>query len=483
MTSDVKLVGLDFGTTTSSAVVAAAQLTRNAVTAKTELASIQEVYRSEIVFTPMIDNRLDETALTQYVDGWMASGEVNPEEVFGGGALLTGLTAQQENAAAVVRTIRRQLKNALIATADEPSLESWLAFMGSCADLSRVHAEVPIVNLDIGGGTTNLALGLAGNVLRTGCLYVGARHVEVIPGSYQIRRLSRYAEELLAELRIVKGVGDCLTESEVDAVLTFYLTLLTAAIEGTTDVTESRAARLHEVIPFSIPHGIRNVIVTVSGGVGALIYSHLSGEPWPSTTCYGDLGVDLAKMLLSSQWAECFRNFVPHSAGRATVYGLLRHNTEVSGSTLFLPNPECLPLNDVPIIGAIGSGSTDEDIEHLTSLLQKARDGACVRIELLTDYAASVRSLAQRLSRTLKSRRFPTEQPLVLLVAENVGKVLGNYITEWGALPLNLVVVDEIAVPHAQYVRIGRLHQQVVPVSFYGLHDQGDAHEDADTVG
>ena len=64
-----------------------------------------------------------------------------------------------------------------------------------------------------------------------------------------------------------------------------------------------------------------------------------------------------------------------------------------------------------------------------------------------------------------------TDQPLVLLVAENVGKVLGNYITEWGALPLNLVVVDEIAAPRAQYVRIGRLHKQVVPVSFYGLHD------------
>ena len=482
MTAEVKLVGLDFGTTTSSAVIASAQLTRNAVTANTELTDMQEVYRSEMVFTPLIDDRLDETALTQIVDGWLTCGEVNPEEVFGGGALLTGLTAQQVNASAVVRSIRRRLKNALIATADDPSLESWLAFMGSCVGLSRTYPEVPIVNLDIGGGTTNLALGLAGNVLRTGCLYVGARHIEVIPGSYRIRRLSRYAQELLAELRVAKGVGDCLTELEVNAILTFYVTLLTATIEGTTDVIESRAARLHEVIPLSIPHGMHNVIVTVSGGVGALIYSRLSGKPWPSTTCYGDLGIDLARMLLSSQWAECFQNFVPHSAGRATVYGLLRHNTEISGSTLFLPNPECLPLTDVPILGVIASNSTDEDIEHLTALLQKARDGACVRVECVTDDAQSVRSLAQRLSRTLKARRFPAQQPLVLLVAENVGKVLGNYMTEWGTLPLNLVVVDEIAAPQAQYVRIGRLHKQVVPVSFYGLHDQGDAHADADAA-
>jgi molecular chaperone DnaK (HSP70) len=38
MTVDMKLVGLDFGTTTSSAIVASAQLTRNSVTGRSELA-------------------------------------------------------------------------------------------------------------------------------------------------------------------------------------------------------------------------------------------------------------------------------------------------------------------------------------------------------------------------------------------------------------------------------------------------------------
>jgi ethanolamine utilization protein EutA len=479
MTSEVKLVGLDFGSTTSSAVIASAQLTRNAVTHRSELTGIHEIFRSRMVFTPFNDDRLDEIVLTRYLDDWLASGRVDPEQVFGGGALLTGLAAQQANAPAVVRTIRNRLRNALIATADDPSLESWLAFMGSCAGLSRMHPEVPIVNLDIGGGTTNLALGRAGNVLRTGCLYVGARHIQVTPGSYRISRLSRYARELLAELRIAKGVGDCLSKSEVEAVLTFYMTLLTAAIDGNTDLAENRVARLHEVSPLSIPPDIRNVVVTVSGGVGSLIYSRLSGEPWPSTTCFGDLGIDLARMLLSSKWAECFHNFVPQSTGRATVYGLLRHNTEVSGNTLFLPNPECLPLTDVPIFGVIASHSTDAEIENLTALVQKSPRGACLRIDLSDDDGASVRSLAQRFSRILKAQRFPAEQPLVLLVEQNVGKVLGHYVTEWGALPLNLVVIDEIAERYAQYVRIGRVHEQVVPVSFYGLHDHGDTDEDA----
>jgi ethanolamine utilization protein EutA len=472
MAVDVKLVGLDFGTTTSSAVIASAQLTRNSVTGRSELADVRETYCSDLVFTPFSDDRLDEIALARCLDEWLAAGQIDPDEVFGGGALLTGLAAEQTNAPAVVRTIRRRLKNALIATADDPGLESWLAFMGSCAGLSRAHPVVPIVNLDIGGGTTNIALGTAGNVLRTGCLHVGARHIQVTPGSYRICRLSRYAQELLAELRIAKTIDDCLTDAEVQAILAYYMSLLTAAIDGDSDRSRNRVARLHEVRPFRAPRDADNVVVTVSGGVGALIYSHLSGAGWPSTTCFGDLGIDFAKMLVSSQWGEHFREFVPQSAGRATVYGLLRHNTEVSGSTLFLPNPESLPLTDVPILGTIASHSTDEEIDSLMSLMRTSHRGACACIELSADDGPSVRSLAQRISRSLKENAFPVAQPLVLLVTENVGKVLGHYITEWGSLPWNLVVIDELAVRHAQYIRIGRVHEQVVPVSFYGLHDE-----------
>ena len=54
--------------------------------------------------------------------------------------------------------------------------------MGNCHALSKSHPTTPILNLDIGGGTTNLALGLDGQVLATGCLFVGARHFEFVPG-------------------------------------------------------------------------------------------------------------------------------------------------------------------------------------------------------------------------------------------------------------------------------------------------------------
>jgi ethanolamine utilization protein EutA len=476
MSSAVKLVGLDFGTTTSSAVIADAQLVRNSVTGRTELREIREVYRSDMVFTPLRGDRLDEPAIDTYLNHWLTAGGVQPAEIFGGGALLTGLTAQKDNAAALVGLIRRRLGDALIATADDPCLESWLAFMGSCASLSRAQPDTYFLNLDIGGGTTNIALGKAGEVLRTGCLFVGARHIQVTPGTYRIVKLSRYAAALLDALHIPKGADHALTEAEVGAVLDWYTGLLEAAVTGRMEAFADPVARLHQEVAFHFPLGVEQVVVTVSGGVGELIYAHQDGKPWPPTTHYGDLGIDLAQRIVASpRWAEQLRTYRPASAGRATVYGLLRHNTEISGSTLFLPRPAILPLTDMPILGALTADSADDHLRTILELVRRSPCGGCVRVGVGGHDAATVRSVGKRIAAALRAQSFPAGLPLVLLVRENVGKALGHYVTEWGALALDLVVIDEVTVRDAQYARVGLPHHQVVPVSFYGLNEPGDS--------
>jgi ethanolamine utilization protein EutA len=476
MSETIQLVGLDFGTTTSSAVVASARLTRAASTGRIELDQVRECYRSPMVFTPLDENdRLDMPQVEAHLDAWLAAGGVRPAEVFGGGALLTGLTAQKDNAASLVGLIRRRLGDALVTTADDPCLESWLTFMGSCAGLSRAHPQQAILNLDIGGGTTNLALGRAGEVLRTGCLFVGARHIQVVPGGYRIVKLSRYARALLDHLGVRKGPGDCLNEAEVEAVLDFYLGLLEAAAAGASEPFAAPVARLHEQVPFRLPAGVGDSAITLSGGVGELVYAHLQGQPWPPTTHYGDLGIDLARRIVRSPaWAEHLRQYRPASAGRATVYGLLRHSTEVSGSTLFLPHPEILPLADMPILGGLSAASDDAQVRELLERVRRSARGGCLRVSVGGQGAAAVRALGQQIARVLREVAFPAEHPLVFLVRENVGKVLGHYVTAWGVLPLNLVVLDEVTLRDAQYAHLGAAHDQVVPVSFYGLNAQGD---------
>jgi ethanolamine utilization protein EutA len=472
MSETVTLVGLDFGTTTSNAVVATAELMRNAVSGRTELSQVQPRFRSEMVFTPVEDDRIDVNKAEAYLESWLAAGGVETKDIFGGGALLTGLTAQQANADALVALIRRRLGDVLIASADDPCLESWLAFLGSCASLSRAHPERAFVNLDIGGGTTNLALGRDGQVLRTGCLLVGARHVQVVPGTYQILRLSRYARALLVRLGIRKDAGDILTDAEVDKVLRFYVRLLESVVAGDPTADADPAALLHIRVPLRIPPAAEP-IVTLSGGVGELAYAHLAGRLWPPTTHYGDLGIDLARRLLCSErLGQHLRTHIPVGGGRATVYGLLRHNTEISGSSLFLPRPEVLPLGDLPVLGAVSAGSTDADLGEFVERVARSPRGGCLFVALDSADGAQVRTFANRMAGALKLHAFPGDHPFVLLVSQNVGKALGHYITDWGKYPLNLIVLDEVSVRDSHYVHIGRMRRQVVPVTFHGFFEE-----------
>src|SRR5436309_15879866 len=119
----VNLVGLDFGTTTSSAVVATAQLAYDAVTGRSQLSQLSETYRSETVFTPMRGDGLDLEQLESYRQAWLAT--TRRRDIFGRGALLTGLTAQNRKAAALIHVIARRLGGALVAAPEYPSLWSW----------------------------------------------------------------------------------------------------------------------------------------------------------------------------------------------------------------------------------------------------------------------------------------------------------------------------------------------------------------------
>src|SRR4051812_6901160 len=116
MPSALKLVGLDFGSTTSSALVVTAKLARNCATGRTELSEVTEIYRSEPVFTPMAADGLDISVIERHVDRWMAESGIRSSDIFGGGAIVTGLAAQQTNAGRLTKLIRARLGNCLVAT-------------------------------------------------------------------------------------------------------------------------------------------------------------------------------------------------------------------------------------------------------------------------------------------------------------------------------------------------------------------------------
>lgn len=467
------VVGLDFGTTTSSALVAEAAVRRNAVTGRMELAITRETYRSPLVFTPLRGDRLDLAATLRLVDDWLAQGGIIPGrgDIGGGGALLTGLTARRDNAPGLVAAIRERLGPALVATADDPCLESWLAFQGSCAALSRRRPGETFLHLDIGGGTTNLALGRDGDVLATGCLFVGARHVRFSPGSRRIESLSSHARAIFTHLGIAARPGDDLARSDLDRLLDWYLALLERAVSGTADPADATTLG-HVQVQWLPPPERAPVppVVTLSGGVGELVYAAARGEELPGTTAYGDLGIDLAHRLFRHpSWGRRWRDSAPEGGGRATVAGLLRHATRISGASIHLPSAHLLPLVDLPIVGTLRPRDDDHELTSLLALARRSAGGAAARVRGLAPESEAVRGFGARLASALLAMAWPVDRPFVLLLDSNCGKSLGQCMTRWGQIAMPLVVVDELDLPDARWVTLGRARDGIVPVSFHGL--------------
>jgi len=471
-TDRVTLVGLDFGSTTSSALVASARLGVNCATGRMEFGSPQIVYRSEPAFTPFDENTIRLESISELLLEWLRQAGVEKSNIFSGGAIVTGLAARRENARGLADLVESVIGDTVVATADDPRLESWLSFMGSSANLSRAHPGRNFLNLDIGGGTTNPALGHDGNVLATGCHFIGARHLRFEPGTYRLTGHSEFGRAALDYLGIGAAVGDGLTQDDIARVIALSVRGLEAIVAGDVAHFTDDFGRLIEQVPFAFEERGVPLSITFSGGVGELIYAAAAGQPLPSQTFYGDLGIDLARGILASPLlSRDIGVFVPDNMGRATVQGLTLHSTDVSGTTLFLPVPSLLPLRDLPVVASVNGRANRAALGQALRLTGGSERGACLQLEW-DDAAPSltdIRRFGADLAGALCDVPQHNAAPLVLLTTANAGKAIGNYVTGWQQEHRNLIVIDEIPIRHAQFVNLGRPRHGVVPVSFYGL--------------
>ena len=470
MSKRVILLGLDFGSTTSSALIASAKVARSSATGHMQLDDVQVIYKSEPVFTPFDNQNIDTEKVAKLIANWFTESGVTVADIFSGGSMITGLAAQADNAAALSKLIISMVGESVIATADDPCLESWLAFMGSCGALSRYHADATILNFDIGGGTTNAALGANGDVQATGCYFIGARHFQFEPGSYRLSAISAYGKALLEAFNINKKVADTLNSNEREEIITFYINALESIVLEDKGFFKVPLAEKHAQVALNLPPNL-NPKITFSGGVGELIYKIVANETLPSCTFFGDFGIDLALAISRSALlsADLHTN-VPEHKGRATVVGLTLHSTEISGNTVYLPSLDCLPLRDLPIIAKLLADSPVEQWQDAFALAAKRAQGTCIQIHTCNNTLEQIRELAAKIKHAMQTIKYAPSKPIVILVEANIGKALGNYICDWEQTQYNLIVIDEVALRDAHFVHIGCTHQGMIPVSFYGLY-------------
>jgi ethanolamine utilization protein EutA len=284
--------------------------------------------------------------------------------------------------------------------------------------------------------------------------------------------MSPQAVKLLQSLHIERTVGDNLSAADVSRIVDFYVQLIESSIAGQPGQGDSAIVKLHVQVPLVMAREAQPPTITLSGGVGQLVYDRLRGHSEAAVTRFGDLGDELATRLARSPAiVRRMGSFVPEGLGRATVYGLLRHGTELSGSTLYLPRPECLPLKNVPIVGRISEQTIDDELRRVVALATRSAQAGCVRVDIDTPTLETVRRLGERVFEALRQSGDAPGNTLVLLLSNNLGKTLGNYITRWGTRAADLIVIDEIAPQRdAQLLRLGRVREGIVPVSLYGMN-------------
>jgi len=500
--SSVQLLGLDFGSTTSSMMLANSEICRHSISGRMTFSEPRIMAKTEPVLTPFNNSKLDTQALERLLDDWLTAANIDSQQTFAGASLITGLAARADNAQLISQQIRKRLGQSLIATADDPRLESWMAFMGNCALLSRAHADHTFINLDIGGGTTNAAMGRDGQVFRTGCHFIGARHLRFETGSYRLTGLSEFGARLLKYLGIPAATAfqNELTARQRQCLLDWMVRGLEAMVTPGDQWFQRLPHQMFEQVALQLqPEDLlaKPLAITFSGGVGELIYQFLEHGQWPETTRWGDFGIDLAQAItessvlmpfphkksskfkelsgqdLSTNKLACTVDLRPATAGRATVMGLTLHSCDISGSSLYLPKPELLPLQDLPIIARLKPDTPTEQLQQAFGLAKSSRRGACVQLlESESLGVTAVKTLANQLQTTLQTIEYPHDQPLVLLTCGDFGKTLGHYLSDWGRQPWQLVVIDEIPDRHARFVQLGQPHQTIVPVSFFGMSQE-----------
>ena len=332
-------VGLDVGTTSTQMVVSKLEVSNRASAfAVPELAIGRReiLYQSPVYFTPLLEEkRMDARALREILEEEYHAAGIRREDVDTGAIIVTGETSRKENAAAVMEAMA-DLAGDFVVAAAGPDLESVLAAKGAGAvDYSEKTGKT-VLHMDIGGGTSNLALIRRGEIAATGCLNVGGRLVKIKDGCIT------YVSPVLQGIWNGR-VGERLSREDGEKLAS----LLASALEMAAGLREpdsllerltTREAR--SALPLHEPG--EEITLSFSGGVADCINRERNWQE------YGDIGPLLGQAIRKSRLCE--GDYVLGSQTiRATVIGAGCHSTQLSGSTVFCQNVT-FPLKNIPVI-------------------------------------------------------------------------------------------------------------------------------------
>lgn len=408
-----------------------------------------------MILTPYSsERRIDTDALGKFIARSYDEASWSPDDVDTGAVITTGEAARKENASAIVQLFSAQAGKFVCATAGH-HLESLLAAHGSGAvALSREAATPLVLNVDIGGGTTKLAVCRDGRVEETAAIDVGARLVSW-DAAGTIRAVTRAGARVAKQAGVRIAVGDPRDERALEALAERIADLALRAPLG----KDFDDASLWLTEPL-LARGPFHTLV-FSGGVGEYIYGWQAAE-------FGDLGVRLGRAIVRRLAA--FEVLRPVESIRATCIGASQYSVQVSGDTLFLSDPGLLPLRDLAAVAVraetASAGPIADEIRRGIARLDRedGRFALAVRWRHGPAYPALKElcaGIADGTRELLGARR-----PLVVVIDADVAGIVGQMLQDELGVRAPLVCVDQIALSDLDFIDIGAVvpEKSVVPV-------------------
>lgn len=429
------------------------------------------LYRSPVALTPYASAELiDAEALGAIIDRAYGEAGVEPAQIDTGVVILTGEALRRRNAEAITRVLAERGGELVTATAGH-HMEAMLAAYGSGAARVSYDSGLRILNVDVGGGTTKLALVEDGRVTATAAVHVGGR-LHVVDGDDRLVRLEPAGADHARRAGFSWQLGDVATDAELQQVAEQMADAVVAALVA--DPLPPDVADLYLTDRLDDLSGVDGVMF--SGGVAEYVYDR-------ETACFGDLGLPLGRALRArvDGGALPWRLLPAGECIRATALGASEYSVQLSGNTGWISDPDALlPRRNLQVVrpvyelgGAVDAAQVAASVRrHLVAL---DADGADQDVALALSWHGSpsherllpfARGVRDGLAARMEAGR-----PVYVMLDGDVAMTLGRLLRDELGVASPLLVVDGLSLRDFDYIDIGKVRHpsRTVPVTIKSL--------------
>ncbi|TQV81126.1 ethanolamine utilization protein EutA [Exilibacterium tricleocarpae] len=465
-------VGIDIGTTTSQVIFSRLTLVNRAPVTQVpryEFVEREICFQGPVCRTPLTaDGCVDAGRLREFIDDQFAAAGLRHNDIETGAIIITGETSKAKNARQAVLALADSLGDFVVATAG-PNLESVIAGRGSGAGEYSKRHRLRVLNIDIGGGTSNYAVFDSGRVVDTACLNIGGHLIETDSAGV----VSAVHEPARRVLDDVFGAPPPPRQLGAEQLRDIARRMAGLIVEALGSARSTLCEGLLMTPPLA-PHRTFDAVF-ISGGVGDAYYRLREGNEL-DTYQWSDIGVLLARSLLDNAQLSALPIKKPVQTLQATVIGAGAYSLSLSGSSIWVHRGE-LPVRNLPVLqpdidwqqeqpdicgGTLAAG------RRLDLRLREDRYVIAFDGGMPVSYR-TVHHTAQQLADFY--REHGNRSSLAVVVTQNdLGKVLGMELQPL-LDPQPLIVIDEVRAQEGDYLDIGRsfFGGDVVPLTIKSL--------------